>query len=84
LLKSPGRIGPEVKRLANLYGVSERTLRRWMVAVAYRKNPDVIGLLPRRRGPALGHRGIPPEERMLGEVIDVWATRKPWPSERGK
>jgi len=39
LVEQAGPIGPEVKRLANLYGVSERTLRRWMMA--YRKNPDV-------------------------------------------
>jgi hypothetical protein len=40
LAEKLGLIGPEIKRLANLYGVSECTLRRW--TMAYYKNPDVI------------------------------------------
>jgi putative transposase len=74
LVDEPGLIGPRLKRLANLFGVSERSIRRWMGA--YRKDPDIFALLPRRKGPPLGHRRLPPDsERMLSEVIDAWAAR---------
>ena len=73
LIESRGPIGGEVKRLANLYRVSERTLRRWIAS--YRKDPDVIHL-PRRKGPKVGHRRLSLEtERLLTEVIDAWAAR---------
>ena len=69
LAEASGPIGPEVRRLSNLCGVTERTLRRWMRA--YRKNPDVMALLPRRRGPSLGHRRLPPESARLVSLSKV-------------
>ena len=42
----------------------------------YRRNPDIVALLPRQKGQRLGNRRLKPDsERLLGEVIDVWAAR---------
>jgi hypothetical protein len=51
-----GALAPHIKRMANLFGVTPRTVRRWLTL--YRRNPDPISLLPKRRGPQLGHRRL--------------------------
>jgi putative transposase len=69
-----GPLAPRIKRMANLFGVTPRTVRRWLTL--YRRNPDPISLLPKRRGPQLGHRRLPiAVERVVGEVIDAWSMR---------
>ena len=40
LVEEPGPVTTRAKRLANLYRVTERTVRRWMRA--YRRDPDII------------------------------------------
>jgi putative transposase len=62
------------KQLGRRLQVSSRTVERWLRI--YRKNPDVMALMPRARGPSIGHRRITPErENLLAEVIDAWARR---------
>lgn len=69
-----GPLGPRINRMANLFGVTPRTLRRWLTL--YRRNPDPISLLPKPRGPQLGHRRLSiAVERVVGEVIDAWSVR---------
>jgi putative transposase len=69
-----GPLAPRIKRMANLFGVTPRTVRRWLTL--YRRNPDPISLLPKGRGPQLGHRRLPiAVERVVGEVIDAWSVR---------
>jgi hypothetical protein len=69
-----GPLAPRIKRMANLFGVTPRTVRRWLTL--YRRNPDPISLLPKRRGPQLGHRRLSiAVERVVGEVIDAWSVR---------
>jgi putative transposase len=72
--KQEGPLGPRIKRMANLFGVTPRTVRRWLTL--YRQNPDPISLLPKPRGPQLGHRRLPiAVERVVAEVIDAWSVR---------
>ncbi len=74
LITEPGPLAPRIKRLANLYRVSERTVRRWMRL--YRRDPDIVGLLPKPKGPSLGHRRLNPDaERLVTEGIDAWVAR---------
>jgi putative transposase len=74
LIEQPGPLMPRLKRLANLFGVSPRTLRRWVRA--YRRDPDILCLLPKSKGPRLGHRRLTAEaERLVREVIDAWVAR---------
>ena len=62
------------KQLGRRLQVSSRTVERWLRI--YRKDPDVMALMPRARGPSIGHRRITPErENLLAEVIDAWARR---------
>ena len=62
------------KQLGRRLQVSSRTVERWLRI--YRKNPDVMALMSRARGPSIGHRRITPErENLLAEVIDAWARR---------
>jgi hypothetical protein len=69
-----GPLAPQIKRMANLFGATPRTVRRWLTL--YRRNPDPISLLHKRRGPQLGHRRLPiAVERVVGEVIDAWSLR---------
>ena len=69
----PLELGAE--RLATSFAVSERTVRRWVRA--YRRNPDVAALISQPRGPRPGLRRLPAEsERLLSNIIDVWAARK--------
>jgi putative transposase len=74
LVEEPVPLMPRLKRLANLLGVSPRTMRRWVRA--YRRDPDILGLLPKPKGPRLGHRRLTAEaERLIREVIDAWVAR---------
>jgi Helix-turn-helix domain len=69
-----GPLAPRIQRMANLFGVTPRTVRRWLSL--YRRNPDPISLLPKRRGPQLGNRRLSiAVERLVGEVIDAWSIR---------
>jgi hypothetical protein len=57
-----------------MFGATDRTVRRWLSV--HRRNPDIVALLPRQKGQRLGNRRLRPDaERLLGEVIDVWAAR---------
>jgi transposase len=74
LAKQPGRLQARVASLAKMFGVTDRTVRRWLST--YRKNPDIVALLPKPRGQRLGTRRLRPDsERLLGDVIDAWASR---------
>jgi putative transposase len=74
LAEQPGRLGKRVKEIGKMFGATDRTVRRWLSV--YRSNPDIVALLPRQRGQRLGNRRLKPNsERLLGEVIDVWAAR---------
>jgi putative transposase len=74
LAEHPGRLGRRVKEIARMFGATERTVRRWLSV--YRRNPDIVALLPRQKGQRMGNRRLKPDsERLLGEVIDVWAAR---------
>ncbi len=74
LAEHPGRLGRRVKEIAKTFGATDRTVRRWLSI--YRSNPDIVALLPRQKGQRLGNRRLKPDsERLLGEVIDVWAAR---------
>lgn len=72
--QEPRPLGHQIQQLSRRLHVSERTVERWLRA--YRKNPDVMALMPRARGPSIGHRRIRPErEKLMGEVIDAWVRR---------
>jgi putative transposase len=74
LAELPGRLGPRVKQIAKMFGATDRTVKRWLSI--YRRNPDIAALLPRQKGQRLGSRRLRPDsERLLSEVIDVWAAR---------
>jgi putative transposase len=74
LAEHPGRLGKKLKEIAKMFGATDRTVRRWLSV--YRSNPDIVALLPRQKGQRLGNRRLKPDsERLLGEVIDVWAAR---------
>lgn len=72
LAAQPKPRGKAIKMVAEQLVVSQRTIERWLRL--YQKNPDIVSLIPRARGPRLGHRRILPErERLLRAVIDEWA-----------
>jgi putative transposase len=72
--EKPGPMAPRIKRLAAMFDVTPRTVRRWLTI--YRKNPDPISLLPRPRGPRLGERRLPiAVEQVVGAAIDAWTLR---------
>jgi len=74
LAEHQGRLGARVKEIAQLFGATDRTVRRWLSV--YRKNPDIVALRPRQKGQRVGNRRLKPDsERLLSEVIDVWASR---------
>jgi putative transposase len=57
-----------------MFGVTDRTVRRWLAI--YRKNPDIVALLPKPRGQRVGTRRLRPDtERLLNDVIDFWAAK---------
>jgi putative transposase len=69
-----GRLQARVDSIAKMFGVTERTVRRWLSI--YRKNPDIVALLPKSRGQKIGTRRLAPNiERLLNEVIDTWAAK---------
>jgi putative transposase len=58
-----------------MFRVTDRTVRRWLST--YRKNPDIVALLPKPRGQELGTRRLRPDaERLLNNVIDIWAAKE--------
>src|SRR5450759_1725080 len=72
--EKPGPMAPRIKRLAAMFDVTPRTVRRWLTI--YRNNPDPISLLPRPRGPRLGERRLPiAVEQVVGAAIDAWTLR---------
>ena len=72
--KKPGPIGPRIENLANMFEVTPRTVRRWLTL--YRKNPNPVSLLPRHRGPRLGHRRLAIAiEQIIAAAIDAWSVR---------
>ena len=72
--KAPGPLKLRLERTAKMFGVTPRTVRRWLHV--YRQNPDVVTLIPRKGGPKLGHRRLSvPREQIAGAVIDVWVQR---------
>lgn len=65
-----------IKLASFQYQVTTRTVERWLRN--YRRNPDIMALVPRARGPRPGDRRLLPEqERLLTEVIGDWARRPP-------
>ncbi|MDB6084648.1 MAG: hypothetical protein JWN43_2529 [Gammaproteobacteria bacterium] len=80
LAEHPGRLGRRVKAIARMFGATDRTVRRWLSV--YRRNPDIIALLPRQKGQRIGKRRLKPgSERLLGEVIETEGPR-PRPLDR--
>jgi len=74
LAKHRGRLQARVDSIAKMFGVTERTVRRWLSI--YRKNPDIVALLPKSRGQRVGTRRLAPDmERLLSDVIDTWAAK---------
>lgn len=74
LAERPGRLTRRVTDIAKMFGVTQRTVRRWLSV--YRKDPDIVALLPRQKGQRIGGRRLRPDsERLLGEVIDIWVAR---------
>src|SRR5271168_3579653 len=69
-----GRLQARVDAIAKMFDVTERTVRRWLSI--YRKNPDIVALLPKSRGQRVGTRRLAPDmERLLSDVIDTWAAK---------
>jgi transposase-like protein len=67
LAEHPGRLGRRVKEIARMFGATDRTVRRWLSV--YRRNPDIVALLPRQKGQRMGNSRLKPDsERLLGEV----------------
>ncbi len=57
-----------------MFGATDRTVRRWLTV--YLRNPDIVALLSRQKGQRMSNRRLKPDsERLLGEVIGVWAAR---------
>jgi hypothetical protein len=74
LAKRRGRLQARVASIAKMFDVTDRTVRRWLAT--YRKNPDIVALLPKPRGQTVGTRRLRPDtERLLNDVIDVWAAK---------
>jgi putative transposase len=74
LAERPGRLARRVADIAKMFAVTERTVKRWLSV--YRKDPDIVALVPRQKGQRHGTRRLKPEsERLLGDVIDIWAAR---------
>ena len=72
LAKQDGPLTRRIEQLGLRLDVSSRTIERWLRI--YRKNPDIMALMPKARGPTIGHRRVIPErENLLREVIDDWA-----------
>jgi hypothetical protein len=63
-----------VASIAAMFKVTDRTVRGWLAI--YRKNPDIVALLPKPRGQRVGTRRLRPDaECLLNDVIDVWASK---------
>jgi hypothetical protein len=60
-----GRLQARVDSIAKMFGVTERTVRRWLSI--YRKNPDIVARLPKAQGQRLGTRRLCPKHRALVE-----------------
>ncbi len=74
LEERPGRLARRISDIAKMFAVTERTVKRWLSV--YRKDPDIVALVPRHKGQRHGTRRLKPEtERLLGDVIDIWAAR---------
>lgn len=74
LAKQRGRLQARVASIAKMFGVTDRTVRRWLAIC--RKNPDIVALLPKPKGQRVGTRRLSPDmERLLNDVIDVWAAK---------
>jgi hypothetical protein len=74
LAKHRGRLQARVASIATMFKVTDRTVRRWLAI--YRKNPDIVALLPKARGQRVGtRRSRPDAERLLNDVIDVWGSK---------
>ena len=56
LAEHPGRLGRSAKEIASMFGASDRTGRRWLSV--YRRNPDIVALLPRQKGQRMGNRRL--------------------------
>ena len=76
IVRQPRPLRPHVERAAKENSVSEAMIYRWIAA--YSKCPEVKTLLPKRRGPKLGHVGIRPEmEDAIEEAIREVYTKHP-------
>ena len=74
LAKQRGRLQARVASIAKMFGVTDRTVRRWLAI--HRKNPDIVALLPKPKGQRVGTRRLRPDmERLLNDVIDAWAAK---------
>jgi|GEM_PF-5177110 len=74
LEERPGRLARRISDIANMFAVTERTVKRWLSV--FRKDPDIVALVHRHQGQRHGTRRLKPEtERLLGDVIDIWAAR---------
>jgi DNA-binding transcriptional ArsR family regulator len=66
-----GPLGPQVHRYAEIFRVSDRTVRRWLYR--YRERPGVTTLVPQRRGPRLGLRRLSAaQENTMTDAIEAW------------
>ncbi len=69
-----GPIMTRLARHAKRERVSVRTLIRWLKR--YRENTGALGLIPRQRGPRIGHRRLLiVQETIIQEAIDAWVKR---------
>jgi DNA-binding transcriptional ArsR family regulator len=69
-----GPLGPRIEKYAQTFGVTPRTVRRWLDR--YRASPGVTVLVPQRRGPRLGQRRLSvSQENIVSDAIDAWANR---------
>jgi putative transposase len=69
-----GPLGPRVHRYAELFRVSDRTVRRWLYR--YRERPGVTTLVPQQRGPHLGLRRLSAaQENTMTDTIEAWNRR---------
>jgi putative transposase len=72
LARQPRPLARSIARVADQLAVSRRSVERWLRA--YRKNPDIMAVMPKTPGPPIGSRRIIPErESLLQQVIDDWA-----------
>jgi putative transposase len=69
-----GQLGPRVRRYAEIFRVSDRTVRRWLYR--HRERPGVTSLVPQTRGPRLGLRRLSAaKENTMTDAIEAWTRR---------